>query len=209
MPVNIAFANGISALRLQCRRMTRASRLAAGFRVLRRHLRYAGINPGSSRPSRAEQYNLFARARCRRARAARDEDEQYADYAAWCARYEPESDTVRRAPARALPRRPLVSILLPVLNPPREHLRRGHRVRCARRRTPTGSSASSTTPRPTPGRCALRRSRGERSAHSLPAPRGQRRHRAGDQRRARARERRVLRVPRPRRHPRARRACSR
>ena len=93
--------------------------LRAGLRVLRRHLRYAGGNPRK----------LFWVAR-RALNLARDgalggvlerhaiEEGQYADYAAWCARHEPAADAAFSGRVNALPRRPLISILLPVHNPP-------------------------------------------------------------------------------------------
>jgi len=93
--------------------------LRAGLRVLRRHLRYAGGNPRK----------LFWVAR-RAVNLAREgaiggvlerhatEDGHYADYTAWCTQYEPAADAGFADRIDALPRRPLISILLPVWNPP-------------------------------------------------------------------------------------------
>jgi len=89
------------------------------MRVLRRHLRYAGANP--------RKLLWIARRAVTLAREGaltgvlerhRVEEEQYADYPAWCARFATgvAGDAAQRL--AALPRRPLVSILLPVWNPP-------------------------------------------------------------------------------------------
>ncbi|MCC6193140.1 MAG: glycosyltransferase [Burkholderiales bacterium] len=104
--------------------MKGGAEIRAGWRVLRRHLRYAGGNPRKL---------LWV---VRRGLAlARDgalggtlerhlvEEGQYADYAAWCARHEPAADTDFSARIEALPDRPLFSILLPVWNPPVGYLR--------------------------------------------------------------------------------------
>jgi len=96
----------------------------AGLRVLRRHLRYAGANPrklvwiarrGLSLAREGALTGVLERHRV--------EAEQYADYAQWCARYSPDGD-VRDAASRlaALPVRPLISILLPVFDPPARFL---------------------------------------------------------------------------------------
>lgn len=91
--------------------------------MLRRHLRYA----------RADPRKLFWVAR-RALNLARDgaiggvlerhlvEQGQYADYATWCARYEPAAGSDFSARVNALARRPLISILLPVWNPPPQFL---------------------------------------------------------------------------------------
>ncbi|MET0210842.1 MAG: hypothetical protein ABW220_17495, partial [Burkholderiaceae bacterium] len=95
----------------------------AGLRVLRRHLRYAGTNPrkllwiarrGFSLAREGALGGVLERHRV--------EAEQYADYPQWCARF--ANDEVADAPARlaALPARPLISILLPVWNPPVQFL---------------------------------------------------------------------------------------
>ena len=96
-----------------------SAHLRAGLRVLRRHLRYAGGNPRK----------LFWVAR-RALNLAREgaiggvlerhaiEERQYADYAAWCARYEPAAGTDFSGRLGALAQRPRISVLLPVHNPP-------------------------------------------------------------------------------------------
>jgi GT2 family glycosyltransferase len=102
--------------------MTRAFRYAAGFRVLQRHLRYAGINPRklasiARRTVQLVRSGALAGVLERHAR----EEEQYADYGEWCARYDADP---RGFASRvgALPRRPLVSILMPVFDPTPGHL---------------------------------------------------------------------------------------
>ena len=99
--------------------LIRSDHLRAGFRVLRRHLRYAGANPRK----------LFWVAR-RALRLAREgevagvlerhvaEEGYYADYAQWCSRYEPAPDTDFGPRLDALSRKPRFSILLPVYDPP-------------------------------------------------------------------------------------------
>ena len=99
--------------------MLKTAHFRAGFRVLRRHLRYARGNPRK----------LFWVAR-RAVALAREgaiagvlerhaaDDAHYANYAAWCARYEPAAGADFAARIAALPARPLVSILLPVWNVP-------------------------------------------------------------------------------------------
>lgn len=98
--------------------MIRAAHLRAGYRVLARHLRYAGADPRK----------LYWVAR-RAVHLARDgsiagvlerhvtEDVDYADYAEWCAQYEPPPATFN-ARLAALAARPRISILLPVRDPP-------------------------------------------------------------------------------------------
>ena len=99
-------------------RVIRPAHLRAGLRVLRRHLRYAGGNP-------RKLYWVVRRA----VNLAREgaiagvlerhlvEQVQYTNYAAWCARYEPPEGADFSARIKALSRRPLISILLPVWNP--------------------------------------------------------------------------------------------
>ena len=96
---------------------------------------------------------------------------------------------------------------MPVWNPPVPFL--AEAIASVRAQaTPTGSCASSTTRRPSPtcAQCLEREAAAEPRIRAR-APRGQRRHRAGHQRCAGDRARRVLRVPRSRRHARARRAA--
>lgn len=92
--------------------------------MLRRHLRYAGANPrklawiarrGLSLVREGALTGVLERHRV--------EVLQYADYEAWCALHAPDGE-VRDAAARlaALPSRPLVSILLPVFDPPARFL---------------------------------------------------------------------------------------
>jgi O-antigen biosynthesis protein len=93
--------------------------LRAGLRVLRRHLRYAGGNPRKlywvarravslaregALPGVLERHLVEAR--------------HYANYDAWCLCYEPPADFDFAPHVAALARRPLISILLPVWNPP-------------------------------------------------------------------------------------------
>ena len=87
--------------------------------MLRRHLRYAGADPRK----------LFWVLR-RALDLARDgaiggvlerhvvEEGQYADYDEWCARFEPSARSDFASRINVLPRTPLISILLPVWNPP-------------------------------------------------------------------------------------------
>lgn len=103
--------------------MIRPAHLRAGLRVLKRHLRYAGGNPRK----------LFWVAR-RAVSLARNgalpgvlerhaaEDASYADYAAWCARYEPSANADFGPRVDALPWRPLVSIVMPVHEVPVPYL---------------------------------------------------------------------------------------
>ena len=95
----------------------------AGWRVLRRHLRYAGGNP---RKLMWIVRRTLALARQRSLAGVlerhRVEAEQYADYAGWCARFATGEATDAAARLAALPRRPLISILLPVYDPPLEFL---------------------------------------------------------------------------------------
>ena len=98
--------------------MMRPAHLRAGYRVLARHLRYAGGNPRKLYWVARRAFSLV-----------RDgsvggvlerhvaEDGYYADYAQWCAEYEPGPETFD-ARLAALDRRPSISILLPVWNPP-------------------------------------------------------------------------------------------
>ena len=97
----------------------RAAHLRAGLRVLKRHLRYAGGDP--------RKLLWVARRAVSLAREGAiggvldrhvTEDTQDADYAAWRARYEPPADADFSRRIDALPRRPLISILLPVHNVP-------------------------------------------------------------------------------------------
>ncbi len=97
----------------------RPAHLRAGLRVLKRHLRYAGGDP--------RKLLWVARRAVSLAREGAiggvldrhvTEDTQDADYAAWRARYEPPSDADFSRRIDALPRRPLISILLPVHNVP-------------------------------------------------------------------------------------------
>jgi hypothetical protein len=100
-------------------RLIRFAHLRAGWRVLRRHLRYAGGNP--------RKLLWIARRTLAIAREGAlggvlerhvAEDADYAGYADWCARYEPAPDARFDQRLDALGRRPLISILLPVWNPP-------------------------------------------------------------------------------------------
>lgn len=93
--------------------------LRAGLRVLRRHLRYAGANP--------RKLLWIARRGFALAREGalggvlerhRVEAEQYADYPRWCERFAPDVVTDAAARVAALPARPLISVLLPVFDPP-------------------------------------------------------------------------------------------
>ena len=97
----------------------RAARLRAGLRVLKRHLRYAGADPRKLLWVARRAVNL---AREGAIGGVLDrhvtEDAQNADYAAWCARYEPPADADFSTRIDALPRRPLISILLPVHDVP-------------------------------------------------------------------------------------------
>lgn len=97
----------------------RAARLRAGLRVLKRHLRYAGADPRKLLWVARRAVNL---AREGAIGGVLDrhvtEDAQYADYATWCARYEPPADADFSTRIDALPRRPLISILLPVHDVP-------------------------------------------------------------------------------------------
>lgn len=103
--------------------MRGGAELRAGWRVLRRHLRYAGGNPRKLLWV-AQRALALARDGALGGTLERHvvEESQYADYAAWCARYEPAADADYSARIAALPRRPLFSILLPVWNPPVRYL---------------------------------------------------------------------------------------
>jgi glycosyltransferase involved in cell wall biosynthesis len=104
--------------------MIRPAQLRAGLRVLRRHLRYAGSDPRKLMWVARRAVNL-AREGAIGGVLERHVTEaaNYADYAAWCARYEPAADADHRDRLAALVQRPLVSILLPVWNVPVELLR--------------------------------------------------------------------------------------
>ncbi|HVO87378.1 MAG TPA: glycosyltransferase, partial [Casimicrobiaceae bacterium] len=99
--------------------MIGAAHLRAGLRVLRRHLRYAGGNPRKlywvarravslaregALPGVLERHLVEAR--------------EYANYDAWCLCYEPDAAFDFAPHIAQLPRRPLISILMPVWNPP-------------------------------------------------------------------------------------------
>ncbi len=98
--------------------MMRPAHLRAGFRVLRRHLRFAGGNPRKLLWVVRRAVSL-AREGAIGGVLERHvaEDGHYADYVQWCATYEPSPES-HAARLRALPQRPRVSILLPVWNPP-------------------------------------------------------------------------------------------
>ncbi len=99
--------------------MIRPAQLRAGLRVLRRHLRYAGGDPRKLMWVARRAVNL-AREGAIGGVLERHvaEAANYADYAAWCARYEPAADADHGDRLAALARRPRVSILLPVWNVP-------------------------------------------------------------------------------------------
>ncbi|MCC6196239.1 MAG: glycosyltransferase [Burkholderiales bacterium] len=99
--------------------MMRAAHMRAGLRVLKRHLRYAGGNPRKLLWVARRAVNL-AREGALPGVLERHvvQDAQYADYAAWCARYEPPAGADHSARIAALGRRPLLSILIPVYDPP-------------------------------------------------------------------------------------------
>lgn len=92
--------------------------------MLRRHLRYAGANPrklawiarrGLSLAREGALSGVLERHRV--------EALQYADYPQWCALHSPDDGVGDAAPRlAALPARPLVSILLPVFDPPAHFL---------------------------------------------------------------------------------------
>ena len=105
------------------RRVIRPNHLRAGFRVLRRHLRYAGTDPRKLIWV-ARRALILAREGAIGGVLERHavEEGHYADYAAWCARYEPATNTDFSRRIDALPHRPLISILLPVYNPPASYL---------------------------------------------------------------------------------------
>ena len=98
--------------------MMRPAHLRAGFRVLRRHLRYAGGDP---RKLLWVVRRAVSLAREGAIGGVLDrhvaEDGHYADYAQWCDAHEPKPAGFA-ARLAALPRRPRISILLPVWNPP-------------------------------------------------------------------------------------------
>lgn len=98
--------------------MMRAAHLRAGLRVLRRHLRYAGGDP---RKLLWVVRRAVSLAREGAIGGVLDrhvaEEGHYADYAQWCGEHEPKpADFAARV--TALRRRPRISILLPVWNPP-------------------------------------------------------------------------------------------
>ncbi len=98
--------------------MMRPAHLRAGLRVLRRHLRYAGGDP---RKLLWVVRRAVSLAREGAIGGVLDrhvaEEGHYADYAQWCDKHEPKAADFA-ARVAALPRRPLISILLPVWNPP-------------------------------------------------------------------------------------------
>jgi len=96
--------------------------IRAGLRVLRRHLRYAGGNPRKLLWVVRRAVSL-AREGAIGGVLERHvaEDGHYADYAQWCTDYEPTAAGFAGRLA-ALKQRPLISILLPVWNPPAEFL---------------------------------------------------------------------------------------
>lgn len=95
----------------------------AGLAVLRRHLRYAGANPRKLWWV-AQRSLRLAREGTLRGTLERHvaEEGQYADYARWCARYEPAGDAQFAPRLRALARAPRFSVLMPVWNPPLRYL---------------------------------------------------------------------------------------
>src|SRR5438093_7549725 len=97
----------------------RPAHVRAGLRVLRRHLRYAGSDPRKLLWVARRVVNL-AREGAIAGVLERHvvQDALYADYEAWCARYEPAADTDFGPRLAALTRRPLVSILMPVHDVP-------------------------------------------------------------------------------------------
>jgi glycosyltransferase involved in cell wall biosynthesis len=99
--------------------MITPAHLRAGLRVLRRHLRYAGGNPRKLLWVARRAVNL-AREGALSGVLERHvvQAAEYADYAPWCARFEPAAGTAQSARIEALPYRPLISILLPVWNVP-------------------------------------------------------------------------------------------
>lgn len=99
--------------------MITSAQLRAGFAVLRRHLRYARGDPrklwwiarrtmalarGGALPGVLERHATEA--------------DLYADYGEWCRRHEPADPAGFAARVAALPSRPLMSVLLPVFDPP-------------------------------------------------------------------------------------------
>ncbi|MFO1322758.1 MAG: glycosyltransferase family 2 protein [Burkholderiales bacterium] len=103
--------------------MIRPAHLRAGLRVLKRHLRYAGGNPRKLLWVARRAVNL-AREGALSGVLERHvaEDAQYADYAGWCARYEPAADADFAPRVAALPSHPLFSILMPVHDVPERFL---------------------------------------------------------------------------------------
>lgn len=103
--------------------LMRTAHLRAGLRVLRRHLRYAGSDPRKLLWVARRAVSL-ARDGALRGVLERHvaEDANYADYAAWCARFEPPAGTDFGPRLASLPRRPLFSILMPVHNVPERFL---------------------------------------------------------------------------------------
>ncbi len=103
--------------------LMRTAHLRAGLRVLRRHLRYAGSDPRKLLWVARRAVNLArdgALAGVLERHVA--EDANYADYAAWCARFEPPAGTDFGPRLAALSRRPSFSVLLPVYNVPERYL---------------------------------------------------------------------------------------
>ncbi len=98
--------------------MMRPAHLRAGLRVLRRHLRYAGGDPRKLLWVVRRAVSL-AREGAIGGVLERHvaEEGHYAAYAQWCAAHEP-GPAGFAARLAALPRRPRISILLPVWDPP-------------------------------------------------------------------------------------------
>lgn len=99
--------------------MLRTAHLRAGFRVLKRHLRYAGGNPRKLLWVARRAVDL-ARQGSLAGVLERHlvQDTQYADYAQWLARYEPAADADHAGRIAALPSTPTMSVLMPVFDPP-------------------------------------------------------------------------------------------
>jgi len=97
----------------------RAAHLRAGLSVLQRHLRYAGRDPRklwwvARRAVRLARTGAIAGVLERHAA----DSVNYADYAQWCARYEPAADADFAPRLAALAVRPRFSILMPVHDVP-------------------------------------------------------------------------------------------
>ena len=103
--------------------MISLTHLRAGLRVLRRHLRYASGNPRKLFWVVRRVVNLAWDGTIGGVLERHSTEEAaYRDYMAWCAKYEPAADGDFAGRVAALPRRPLISILLPVYNPPQRFL---------------------------------------------------------------------------------------